>query len=261
MTRPLAVVTGASRGIGREVAVMLAAGGADLVLVGRTDDQLEVVAELVTAAGGAATTIVADLATAAGTEHAVAELGRLPGPVAILVNNAGAAGPYGAGWELDPLAWERMLHLNLTAPFRLCAGVVPGMIAAGFGRIVNVTSSASLEPLERTGAYSVAKAGLNMLTRQLAAELREHAGISVVALAPGPADTATYAELADQPAELVGVRGFERYRRTVAEGRLSPPRRPARVIAALAFEPTAARSGAYVDIGDEYATRALESGS
>jgi NAD(P)-dependent dehydrogenase (short-subunit alcohol dehydrogenase family) len=96
-----------------------------------------------------------------------------------------------------------------------------------------------------------------MLTRQLAAELEPRGGVSVVAFAPGPADTAAYAELAAQPRALVGARGYERFQRTVAEGRLSPASRVARVIAALACEPDTALSGSYVDIGDEYAARQI----
>jgi NAD(P)-dependent dehydrogenase (short-subunit alcohol dehydrogenase family) len=251
--RPLAVVTGAGRGIGRAVALALAARGADLVLAARSQDELEEVAELV----GGATVVAADLATAAGVERVVSALDR---DVSILVNNAGATGPYGVSWEVDPAAWERQLFLNVTAIFRLCAAVIPGMLAAGHGRIVNLTSSASLEPLDRVGPYSAAKAAVNMLTRQLAVEL-EDSGVSVVAFAPGPADTRTYADLVAQPVEVVGERGYERFQRTAASGRLSAPERPAHVIAALAFEPTTGLSGSYIDIDDAYAARVLAGAS
>jgi NAD(P)-dependent dehydrogenase (short-subunit alcohol dehydrogenase family) len=246
----LALVTGAGRGIGREVAIALAARGAQPLLVARTAEELEQVAAQT---GG--TALVADLSTEAGIDEVVAHLGDRD--VSILINNAGAAGPYGVSWELDPQAWERRLHLNLTAPFRLSAAVIPGMLAAGHGRIVNVTSNAALAPLERVGPYSVSKAGLNMLTRQLAAELGTDCGVSVVAFAPGPAETSTYAELAAQPASLVGARGYERFQTMVASGRLGAPDRPARVIAALAFETTTKLSGCCVDIGDPYAASQL----
>ncbi len=76
-------------------------------------------------------------------------------------------------WELDPDAWERALHLNLLAPFALAHAVLPGMITAGWGRIVNVSSGTARNPFARTEAYSTSKTGLDMLTRQLGVELAE----------------------------------------------------------------------------------------
>jgi NAD(P)-dependent dehydrogenase (short-subunit alcohol dehydrogenase family) len=218
------------------------------------EDELNGSSAAIAAAGREATAVAADLSTAAGIETVLEVVQAQQSPVTVLVNNAGAAGPFGTLWQVDPGAWERLLALNLTAPFRLTNALLPGMITARFGRIVNVCSSAGRTPLPRAGAYSSAKAGLELLTRQLAAELAElEQDVAVTAFAPGPSDTAAYAELRAQPRALVGEANFRRFRDTTATGRLSPPQAVAAVVIAMACEPTNELSGAYVDIDDVYA--------
>jgi len=247
-----ALVTGAGRGIGREIAIGLAKEGANLVLVARTQAELDEVANRVRETGREAVTVAADLSGPPALESTVHTVKRIAGPVTVLINNAGGPGPFGATWEVNSNDWERLLYLNLVAAFRLCHAFVPNMIQAKWGRIVNITSSASLAPLERAGAYSVAKAGLNLLTKQLALELQDHRNISVACFAPGPMDTATYAQLLAQRKTLVGPRNFTRFKKTRQEG-LRLVTGPARVVIGIVCDPSSMLSGAYIDIEDEYA--------
>lgn len=248
-----AIVTGASRGLGREVALQLTAAGAATILVARTESTLSEVADECRNAGGEAVAVVGDLSSPDGVDDVLRKIGATGLAPTILVNNAGAAGPFGPLWELSTDEWDGYLHLNLVAPVHLSASVIPVMIEDGWGRIVNVTSSASQHGLERTGAYSIAKAGLNMLTRQLALELQDHPQIAVTSFAPGPMDTAAYADLLRQPRETVGDRNFMRFRSTADQRRLGAVAGPASVIVNILTEPSNRLSGEYIDISDDYA--------
>ena len=136
----VALVTGAGRGIGRGIAVALAAAGARVMAVSRTEPDL---VSLQTEIGGAY--CVASLADEAGCRRAFEETRAQLGAVGILVNNAGDAGaPDGPAWEVEPANWRLKLAVNLDAPFYLTRLVLPGMLAAGTGRIVNIASTAGL---------------------------------------------------------------------------------------------------------------------
>jgi NAD(P)-dependent dehydrogenase (short-subunit alcohol dehydrogenase family) len=248
-----ALVTGAGRGIGREVAIGLAREGANVALVARTEAELQVTASKLEATGRRALVLPGDLGSRDDVHDLIAEVEDVLGPVGVLVNNAAAPGPYGSLWDVDPVAWEHHLRLNLTMPYRLCAAVLPAMIKNGWGRIVNVSSGASLIPTEGLGAYSVAKAGLNMLTKQLAAELTDHPGVSVVAFNPGPVDTAIQVAMRSQPEAAVGPRSFRSFQWLLVTARLQAVQRPARVIVALASALTTELSGQYLDFRGEFA--------
>jgi len=182
--RSLAVVTGASRGIGAAIARALASTH-DLVLVARTSDALVGLQTELAAAGARVDIDTADLA-AADDVGALAQRLAARAP-AVLVNNAGLApsAPFVRTAD-DELA--RTLAVNLVAPFVLARALVPGMIARGHGRIVNIASTAALKGYRYTAAYSASKGGLLALTRALAAELADR-GVTVNAVCPGFCDT------------------------------------------------------------------------
>lgn len=180
-----AVVTGASRGIGAAIAHMLAAEGASLTLMGRSLAPLQDLALQLPGIGHAAVAVdVSDAASVGrGFEQARAALG----PVAILVNNAGQAesAPFGkTSLEL----WRQMLDVNLTGTFLCTQAALPDLLGAGWGRVVNVASTAGLTGYAYVSAYVAAKHGVVGLTRALALELARK-GITVNAVCPGYTET------------------------------------------------------------------------
>jgi NAD(P)-dependent dehydrogenase (short-subunit alcohol dehydrogenase family) len=183
-----AVVTGGGRGIGAAIAAALAADGAAVTLMGRTRADLEQRAGQLRQAGGRAAAVVVDVADPAAIGAAfAAAVGHL-GPIHILVNNAGQAAA-GAVEDIALDDWDHLLRVNLTAPLLCIQQVLPAMIAAGWGRIVNIASTAGLTGYARVAAYGATKHGLVGLTRAVAAETAR-TGVTVNAVCPGyTADT------------------------------------------------------------------------
>ena len=175
-----AVVTGASRGIGLAVARMLVAHGARVTLMARDEAALAVAALSMDGAVGWQVVDVADAdSVAAAFAHA--------GAVDILVNNAGqaASAPFG---RTDAALWQRMLDVNLTGAYHCIQAALPGVVDTGWGRIVNVASTAGLTGYRYVAAYCAAKHGLVGLTRALALEVAAK-GVTVNAVCPGFTET------------------------------------------------------------------------
>jgi NAD(P)-dependent dehydrogenase (short-subunit alcohol dehydrogenase family) len=191
--------------------------------------------------------VAVDLGQLGTADVLVEQVANTLGPIDILVNNAGVAGPFGAAWEIDPDEWERALLLNLAVPFRLAHAVLPHMIERGWGRIVNVSSGAARNPMERAGAYSASKAGLDVWTRQLGVEL-EGTGVAAISLYPGVVDTVMQTTVREQPAAVVGKDMADRFRGYYESGRLQTPDRPGRLIATLAGAAGTRFNGQIVDI-------------
>jgi len=177
-----ALVTGGSKGIGAEAAIVLAQAGADVAIAGRDREGLHATAAPIEAAGRRCVVIEADMRTAEGPLHAAQAALDVFGTVDILVNNAGIAriAPI-----LDsPLAdWEETIAVNLRAPYLLAQALAPQMIAQGSGKIINVSSQAGVVAIEGHASYAASKGGLNMLTKVMALEWGGH-NIQVNAVAP-----------------------------------------------------------------------------
>jgi 3-oxoacyl-[acyl-carrier protein] reductase len=184
----VAIVTGASRGIGAAAALALGEAGASVVLAARTATQAEANARQIGAAGGKAVAIGCDVSDYAACQRLVHETTRHFGPPDVLVNNAGVIEPIGMVGNTDPTEWARSVEINLIGAYYAIRAVLPGMIERGHGDIVNVSSGAALRPQEGWSAYCAGKAGLAMLTRSIDLEHRA-AGIRVFGFQPGTTDT------------------------------------------------------------------------
>jgi len=193
----VALITGASRGLGKSIALALGAAGAELALVARDKEKLEETAAAVRAAGGSAEVFLADVTN----EQQVLDLERAIfarfGKLHILVNNAGIniRKPM---VEFTLEEWNRVIDANLTSVFLLCRSFVPHMKGHGYGRILNLTSMMSHVALPGRTAYATSKSGLLGFTRALALELAPD-GITVVGISPGPCATEMNLPLIQDP--------------------------------------------------------------
>lgn len=183
----VAVVTGASRGIGRATALGLARRGADLALVGRPSPALDETLRALTAHGVRAEAFEADLADPEALEALGRRVLERFGTPHALINNAGLI-ERASVEETTRESWDRQLAVNLRAPFLLTRALLPALRAAGRGRIVNVGSVSGTLGCARAAAYAAAKWGLIGLTKSLAEELTD-TGVSVIAVLPGSVDT------------------------------------------------------------------------
>jgi len=180
-----AVVTGASRGIGAKVAAALAADGAHVSLFGRDETQLTRVRDEI--GGRDAAAIVADVTDADSLRTAFAAARDRFGPVHLLINNAGQAAS-AKFLETDAVLWNRIMGVNLTGVFLSTQYALPDMLQAGFGRIVNIASTAGLRGGAYISAYSASKHAVIGLTRSLALEMAAK-NVTVNAVCPGYTDT------------------------------------------------------------------------
>jgi 3-oxoacyl-[acyl-carrier protein] reductase len=188
------LVTGASRGLGEGVARALAARGAAVMLVARDGAAVGAVAREIVASGGRAEALACDVADYANVARVTAATRAQFGGLDILVNNAGIIEPIADLATSDPAAWADNIRINLVGAYNVVRSVLEGMLAAGGGTIVNVSSGAAHLPLEGWSAYCAGKAGLAMVTRSVALETAGR-GIRIFGFSPGTIDTDMQAKI------------------------------------------------------------------
>ena len=194
----VAVVTGAGRGLGRSVAVALAARGHPVAGVARNAAQLTETADIVRAAGGRMVTRPTDVSDPTSVAAMAAFVHEQLGAPSILVNAAGVFGPIAMIRDTDPVAWVETIMIDGIAPYLTTRAFLGGMIDAGWGRIVNVTSAASLHPPGAlNSAYATAKVALNQFTRHLAAEVAG-TGVTANVIHPGDVKTDMWQDIRDR---------------------------------------------------------------
>jgi 3-hydroxybutyrate dehydrogenase len=235
-----AFVTGGGRGIGRAVAAALARAGVMVTVIGRTEAPLQAAV----AAGDAAGCAVADVTDPAEVKRQVTAAEAARGPIAILVNNAGSAatGPF---VKADASVFRAMWDVHLMGAVYATQAVLPGMIAHGFGRIVNVASTAGLRGYAYVTAYCAAKHALVGLTRALAAETAS-CGVTVNAVCPGYTDTDLVRDSISRVAAKTGRAQAEvlaEYERDAPIGRLIRPEEVAAAVLYLCSPEAAAVTG------------------
>lgn len=247
LEKQVAIVTGAGRGIGHAAALAIAEAGAAVVLAARSPGQISGVADQIKHQGGRALAVPTDVSDLSQVDHLLVLTLRAFGRVDILVNNAALVQPLGKVWETSPVAWSKLISVNVVGPYLCCRAVLPHLLEKGYGRIVNVSSGAADRNLEGASAYNASKAALERFTGTLAAEVKD-TDIKVTALRPGIVDTSMQAEIRETSAHL-----FPRvnlWQTWQDRGQLRPIEEPAQAILWLASHYAADIEGYLVDIDD-----------
>jgi NAD(P)-dependent dehydrogenase (short-subunit alcohol dehydrogenase family) len=247
----IAVVTGASRGVGRRIAVRLATMGARVALVARSQDALDETRSEIEANGGRALALLADLGDLQSIEPLKGAIERDLGVPSILVNAAGVFGPIDLVMDTDPAAWVETIQINAISPYLTCRAFVGGMVKRGWGRIVNVTSAAALHtPGPANSAYGTSKAALNQFTRHLASELKG-TGVTANVIHPGDVKTEMWAYIRAEAQRLRNVAAaYIQWADWVEETGGDDPEKAADLVADLMGDEAAVVNGRFLWIKD-----------
>ena len=243
------IVTGAASGIGRATALKFAAEGARVVVADLNDEAAAETVKLVQEAGGTAFAVTGDLSEPRVIALLVERTLEEYGSIDVLVNNAGIMDGMTATADLGDAEWERVLRINLTAPFQLTRAVLPHMLAAKKGAIVNTASEASLRGSAAGTAYTVSKHGILGLTRSLSTLYREQ-GIRTNAIAPGGTITNIHTSMNLDP-EAHGPKVIGKYMTNL--GRHAQPEEQAAAIVFLASDAASNINGVVLPVDDGWA--------
>jgi NAD(P)-dependent dehydrogenase (short-subunit alcohol dehydrogenase family) len=243
----VAVVTGASRGIGRATAIELARRGADVVLVARSEDSLKATAGEIESLGRKALPVPADVSNISQAFAMAEKVRETFGHVEILVNNAAILGPIEHAYKVDPMEWARTIEINLIGVFNVTHSILPSMVFQQYGRIVNVSSGAAVKPRKWWSAYATSKAGVNQFSRVLSMEVAQF-NILVNVIYPGVVATRMQEELRNTPPEHWDAEQAKLFQQLYKDGELLLPEEPAKLIAWLVGPEGARVNGAILDI-------------
>jgi NAD(P)-dependent dehydrogenase (short-subunit alcohol dehydrogenase family) len=241
------IVTGAASGIGRAAALRFAEEGSRVVVADLNAEAAKAVVGEIESAGGTAVAVAGDLSDQTVVDEVVARAVDGFGGVDVLVNNAGIMDTMSAAADVSDAEWERVLRVNLTAPFLLARAVLPHMLAAGGGAIVNTASEAALRGSAAGAAYTASKHGVAGLTKSLAVTYRDK-GIRTNAIAPGGTATNIAFEV-DQQAQ--GPQALFAYMGNV--GRVSQAEEQAAAIVFLASDAASNINGVILPVDNGWA--------
>jgi NAD(P)-dependent dehydrogenase (short-subunit alcohol dehydrogenase family) len=248
LTNTPCLVTGAGRGIGRAVAERLAAEGAAVTLLARTQTDIDSVVAGIGARGGAALALACDVTQPRDVARAITGAAQRFGPIRVLVNNAGIPGPFGPIGVVDPQEWWASQHVHQYAPLLTMSAVIPAMQRAGGGRIINIVSSAGTRPVLHMSGYALGKCAAIRLTETVDMEQRSN-GIRAFALQPGTIITdMARATLGSDQAQRWIPEGISMLKGRTPEQSAADLARCCAVVAALAAGQYDALSGRYLDI-------------
>src|SRR5262245_2792958 len=241
----VAIITGASRGIGFAIAEAFVAEGISVALVARSEAAVRTAAETIQGMGGRAIALPADVTDARAVDSIVDGTVRRLGRVDLLVNNAGSAAALGPIWEVAAETWWQDISTNLLGTFLCSRAVLPGMIGRQHGRIINIVSAFGIQtrpdsaPTPYASAYSSSKAAVMILTQSLAAMTQAH-GVRVFGLRPGFVRTAMLEDAARSPA---GKQWLPEIQAILDSGRLVPAELVAQWVTFLASGAADNRAG------------------
>ena len=244
----VALVTGASRGLGHGFARGLALSGSSVAMLARSEDAIARAAAEIRAEGGRALALAGDVTDAGAVRALIGRVRDELGPIDLLVNNAGVMAPIGFDWEVDPAAWWRTMEVNVLGSYLCARSVLPEMLERRRGRIINVTSTAANKRYPVYSAYGASKAAISHLTGSMDEATREF-GVHVFALSPGFVRTQMTEALADAP----GVREHlgDGFRKALDEGRHTPLAVAVEALLFLASGAGDALAGQQIDARDD----------
>ncbi|MCC7450665.1 MAG: SDR family oxidoreductase [Anaerolineae bacterium] len=244
LVNQVALITGSGRGLGRAVALALAAAGMRVAILARSTDEVAETATLIRQAGGQVLSFTMDVTDQPAVEQMIKTVEHNLGPIDLLINNAAVVHPLGPVWSVDPDEWWQSMNINLRGPFLCTRSVLPGMIARHKGRIINVSSGAGMETVPNWSAYITSKAALIRLTELIAAETKAY-GITVLAIDPGPVRTAmtVYVMESDE-----GQQWMPQFRRIFDEKRDVTPERVVELVLFIASGQADPLSGRYFSV-------------
>ena len=234
----VALVTGSSRGIGKEIARVIARAGAEVIVAARGLEGARATADEISGDGGRATAVAMDISDDESVVHTVDELKKAYDTIPLLVNNAGIVRD-NLILRMKQHEWDDVIGTNLTGIYRLCRALVPSMVRARFGRIVNITSVVGRVGNPGQTNYAAAKAGVEGLTRSLARELSTR-NITVNCVAPGFIDTDMTRDLSEDAREKLLSQ--------VPMGRLGTPKDVASAVLFLLGDGAAYVTGTTIDV-------------